>query len=165
MASQKLTGVFPVFQTPVLAGGDESIDAPTLQREIEWWLANRPADKIFVLLTEGAIAWDERARDFDWAVTTALPDLVRGKFQSEPLYVDLTWANHQDQLDLQNARFRQAILDIAAPLHGEPRDALGGRAASRDRSALRPEPHSGYAGVQSGRPPPDVERRRQDPAL
>ena len=86
---------------------------------------------------EGAIAWDERARDFDWAVTTALPDLVRGKFQSEPLYVDLTWANHQDQLDLQNARFRQAILDIAEPLHGKDKDQLDGEDVRQFKTTRR----------------------------
>lgn len=36
MSSQKLRGVFPVFQTPFLEGSEERIDVPTLQREIEW---------------------------------------------------------------------------------------------------------------------------------
>jgi WD40 repeat protein len=108
-----------------------------VQREVQWWFANRPAGKLFVLLTAGTIAWDEDTRDFDWKLTTALPDLVRGKFQSEPLYVDLTWADDQDHLSLQNTRFRQAILDIAAPLHGKDKDQLDGEDVHQFRRTRR----------------------------
>jgi hypothetical protein len=110
----------------LLLASPQAAASKWVQREVKWWFANRPADKLFVLLTAGTIAWDENTRDFDWKFTTALPDLVRGKFQSEPLYVDLTWADDQDHLSLQNTRFRQAILDIAAPLHGKDKDQLDG---------------------------------------
>lgn len=121
----------------LLLASPQAAASKWVQREIEWWCTNRAADKMFVLLTEGAIAWDERTRDFDWTLTTALPDLVRGKFQGEPLYVDLTWARHQEQLDLQNARFRQAILDIAAPLHGKDKDQLDGEDVRQFRKTRR----------------------------
>ena len=110
----------------LLLASPQAAASKWVQREVEWWFANRPADNFFVLLTAGTIAWNEDTRDFDWKLTTALPDLVRGKFQNEPLYVDLTWAEQQDQLGLQNTRFRQAILDIAAPLHGKDKDQLDG---------------------------------------
>jgi hypothetical protein len=68
----------------LLLASPQAAASKWVQREVEWWFANRPADKLFVLLTAGTIAWDENTRDFDWKLTTALPDLVRGKFQSEP---------------------------------------------------------------------------------
>ncbi len=110
----------------LLLASPQAASSKWVQREVEWWLANRAADKILVLLTAGTIVWNEDARDFDWKLTTALPDLMRGKFRSEPLYVDLTWAQQQDQLSLRNTRFRSAILDIAAPLHGKDKDQLDG---------------------------------------
>jgi WD40 repeat protein len=110
----------------LLLASPQAASSKWVQRETEWWLANRAADKILVLLTAGSIVWNEDARDFDWKLTTALPNLMRGKFQSEPLYVDLTWAQQQDQLSLRNTRFRSAILDIAAPLHAKDKDQLDG---------------------------------------
>jgi sugar lactone lactonase YvrE len=121
----------------LLLASPQAAASKWVQREVEWWFANRPADKLFVLLTAGTIAWDENTRDFDWKLTTALPDLVRGKFQSEPLYVDLTWADDQDHLSLQNTRFRQAILDIAAPLHGKDKDQLDGEDVRQFRRTRR----------------------------
>src|SRR5437870_5504712 len=45
-------------------------------REVEWWLANRPAKSILILLTDGEIRWDPEAGGFDWNRTTALPRTV-----------------------------------------------------------------------------------------
>lgn len=98
-------------------------------REIEWWLVNRSASTMFVLLTEGELAWDETAGDFDWSCTTCLPrEVLTGRLRGEPLWVDLRWTRTQprDALSLRNARFRSAVLDVAAPLHGKDKDALDG---------------------------------------
>jgi hypothetical protein len=54
-----------------------------------------------------------------------------------PLYVDLTWADDQDHLSLQNTRFRQTILDIAAPLHGKDKDQLDGEDVRQFRRTRR----------------------------
>lgn len=96
-------------------------------REIEWWLANRSASTMLVLLTDGELAWDEASADFDWNRTTSLPrDVLTGRLHGEPLWVDLRWARSSEVLSLRNARFRSAVLDIAAPLHGKDKDALDG---------------------------------------
>lgn len=96
-------------------------------REIEWWFANRPNGTMFILLTEGELVWDETASDFDWERTSSLPRAqLSGRLGGEPLWVDLRWAKSEDTLSLRNTRFRSAILDIAAPLHGKDKDALDG---------------------------------------
>lgn len=97
-----------------------------VQREIEWWLDNRSAQKMLILLTEGELVWDEAAGDFDWQRTDALPPLLRGRLATEPLWVDLRWAKSGASLDLRNGAFRLAVLDIAAPLHGRSKDELDG---------------------------------------
>jgi hypothetical protein len=96
-------------------------------REIEWWLANRSPSTMLVLLTDGELAWDEGSADFDWTRTTSLPrEVISGRLRGEPLWVDLRWTRGSETLSLRNTRFRSAVLDIAAPLHGKDKDALDG---------------------------------------
>jgi hypothetical protein len=96
-------------------------------REIEWWLTHRSSQTMLIVLTDGDLWWDQTAGDFDWDRTTCLPRaVVSGRFASEPLWVDLSWAKSTGVLTLRHARFRQAVLDLAAPLHGRPKDELDG---------------------------------------
>jgi WD40 repeat protein len=111
--------------------------SPWVTREIEAFLATRSADKILVVLTRGEIVWDSAAADFDWTRTTALPDCLRGRFPEQPLYVDVTWARDEEQLTLRHARFRDAILDLAAPLHGRPKDELDSEDLRQHRKTRR----------------------------
>jgi len=108
----------------ILLASPLSRASPWVAREIEAFLAVRSADRILIVLTRGEIAWDTAARDFDWTRTTALPDCLRGRFADQPLYVDMTWARSTDQLMLRFPRFRDAVLDLAAPLHGKAKDEL-----------------------------------------
>lgn len=101
-------------------------------REIDWWLANRSAQTLLIVVTGGELQWDEAARDFDWARTDCLPRApLAGRLRGEPLWVDLRWAHDGELLTLRQARFRQAVLDIAAPLHGRPKDELDGEDVRR----------------------------------
>ena len=54
--------------------------------------------------------------------------MLRGQFLEEPLYVDLRWTRDSPRADLslKNGRFREAILNIAAPLHGKSKEELDG---------------------------------------
>jgi hypothetical protein len=45
-------------------------------------------------------------------------------FSAEPRHVDLRWAQHAEQLDLRNGRFRDAVAQLAAPIHGVAKDEL-----------------------------------------
>ncbi|MGH7304519.1 MAG: toll/interleukin-1 receptor domain-containing protein, partial [Candidatus Rokuibacteriota bacterium] len=111
--------------------------SPWVSREIEAFLSSRSPDKILIVLTAGEIVWDSAAADFDWARTTALPDCLRRRFTEVPLYVDLTWARSEEQLTLRHPRFRDAILDVAAPLHGKPKDELDSEDLRQHRKTRR----------------------------
>lgn len=97
-----------------------------VQREVEWWLQHRSPQTMLILVTDGELAWDEAAGDFDWAHTDAVAPQLRGRFPSEPLWVDLRWARSGETLSLRHVQFRQAVLDVAAPLHGRSKDELDG---------------------------------------
>ena len=70
---------------------------------------------------------------FDWERTSALPPLLRGRFEDEPLYVDLRWARDENDLSLRHSRFRAVVLDVAAPLHQRPKDELDGEDVRQHR--------------------------------
>jgi WD40 repeat protein len=94
--------------------------------EVTWWLSNRPIDKLLIVLTDGELVWDSTKQDFDWDRTDAVSRGLEGRLSSEPLYVDLRWARTVNDLSLRHTQFRGAVLDLAAPLHGIPKDDLDG---------------------------------------
>ena len=108
-----------------------------VQKEVEWWLQHRPADRLLIVLTEGDLVWNATSADFDWQRTTALPKALARRFASEPLYVDVRWAREAEHLSLRHSQFRDAILDLAAPIHGKDKDLLDGEDVRRFRLARR----------------------------
>lgn len=121
----------------LLMASRKSAGSVWVQKEIHWWLTERSSAKLLVLLTEGELRWDDAKQDFDWERTTALSPALSGKFADEPLYVDLRWTKNVDQLSLGLASFRAAVLDIAAPLHGVPKDELDGEDVREQRRTRR----------------------------
>jgi hypothetical protein len=76
----------------VLLACPSSAKSPGVQHEVEWWLQNKPTGKLLIGLTGGEIVWDEKARDFDWEKTVALPHCLKGSFGGEPLYANFSVA-------------------------------------------------------------------------
>jgi hypothetical protein len=116
----------------LIMASPEAAASQWVAREIDWWLTHRSAQTLLIVLTGGDLSWDKTTGDFDWHRTTCLPRaVVGGRFPSEPLWVDLRWATSGDVLTLRHSRFRQAVLDLAAPLHGRPKDELDGEDVRR----------------------------------
>jgi WD40 repeat protein len=101
-----------------------SAQSPWVTKEIDWWLANRPASKILLLVTDGEINWRSGDRDFDWQQSPALNPTLKGQFMEEPLWVDLRWARSEQNFSLRKERFRSAVLQIAPALYGKQREDL-----------------------------------------
>jgi hypothetical protein len=110
----------------LLLASPEAAASRWVRQEIEWWVGHRPPEKMLVILTDGELVWRAAERDFDWSATTALPPLLSGTVRDEPLYVDLRWAKKSEELSIRHTQFRAAILDLASPLHGRPKDELDG---------------------------------------
>jgi hypothetical protein len=121
----------------VLLASPESARSPWVGREVQHWLAHKPRSNLLVVLTDGSIAWDAAAGDFDWGQTTALPRSLQAVFGQEPRWVDLGWARTQEHLSLDDPRFRDGVADLAAPLHGRPKDELFGEDVRQHRRTLR----------------------------
>jgi hypothetical protein len=95
-------------------------------REAAWWRANRPLDRLLIVLTEGELAWDPALGAFRQDGAAALPPSLDGAFADEPRFLDLRWARGSADLSLQHPRFKNAVADLAATLHGRPKDELLG---------------------------------------
>jgi hypothetical protein len=119
----------------LLLASPQAAASKWVNQEVAWFLRNRTADRVLIVITGGLVSWSADAAEFDWAHTTALPEALRGAYHQEPFYVDLSWA-HQGEF-LHDARFRDVILDLAAPLHGRPKDELDSEDLRQHRRTLR----------------------------
>lgn len=120
----------------LLMASSEAAKSKWVTREIGWWLEQRTSGRILILLTEGEVNWNEAVRDFDWKRTTAIPQVLQGKFLDEPLYVDLRSAKSERNLTLRHTEFRSAVLQVAAPIHGLPMDEMDGQAVRTYRKNI-----------------------------
>ena len=120
----------------VLLASPEAARSPWVNREIEHWIATKPAGRILPVVTDGKWQWDTARGDLT-ADSTAVPDALRGAFAEEPLYLDLRWARDERLLSLQHAPFREAIAQLAAPMHGVSKDELEGEDVRQHRRAHR----------------------------
>ena len=105
----------------VLLASPAAAQSSWVQREIGHWKMNRDPTTFFIVLTDGAIAWDDARGDFDWARTTALSHETFARwFNTEPLWEDATAARS----DQQDDRLRDVARTIAAPMYGVTKDEL-----------------------------------------
>jgi WD40 repeat protein len=120
----------------VLLASPEAARSPWVNKEIEHWVATKSPQRILPVLTGGEWGWDAAAGDFT-GDSTAVPDALRGVFVEEPLYLDLRWARDDVHLNLRHARFRDAIAQLAAPMHGVSKDELESEDVRQHRRARR----------------------------
>ncbi|WP_435603745.1 toll/interleukin-1 receptor domain-containing protein [Streptomyces sp. bgisy130] len=125
------SSAFILLACPSSAGSD------WVQKEINWWRAGLGARRMLIVVTGGELTWDHGAGDFDWEHTTCLPRTMAGMFSDEPRWVDLRWMSEEDPGSLRDSRFQQCVADLAAPLHGRPKEDLIGADVTRQRRTKR----------------------------
>jgi len=121
----------------LLLASPASANSRWVQQETEWWVKNRSVDKLVICLTDGTILWDNQAAAFDWDKTTAIPESLKHAFTAEPLYADFRAAKAAGKLRDSDPSFRSALLSIAAPLMGRPKDELDSEDIRLHRKARR----------------------------
>jgi len=111
----------------ILLASPESACSEWVKQELSAWLEKDPeASRLLIVLTKGVIEWDSGINDFDWGKTSALPDVLVGKFASEPLYENLCWVNEGDSLSLSNAKFTDSIASLSSTITGIRKEDLFG---------------------------------------
>ncbi|MFJ9826737.1 toll/interleukin-1 receptor domain-containing protein [Streptomyces sp. NPDC101160] len=116
----------------------EAAESRWVREEIRYWRHNHGMKQFLIALSDGHIAWNSTAVDFDWDLTTALPQELRGAFTSEPLWVDLrSFRDSGERSMAPGEPFRDRVASLAAPLHGLPKDALDSEDLRMQRKAVR----------------------------
>ncbi|GAA0236490.1 TIR domain-containing protein [Cryptosporangium japonicum] len=119
-----------VFASP------ESARSTWVGREIEYWLERHAragyVDRLIIVHTGGTLRWDKDRSDFS-PDSNALPPALRGRYRSEPLWVDLTWFAGAR---FRRRRLRQDLATIAAELVGRPKEEILRIDASRTRQIV-----------------------------
>lgn len=120
----------------VLLCSPESATSEWVNREVATWLERKPLDHLLVVVTDGSLSFRADG-SVDDDVTTCLPRSLVDVLTGEPRWLDLRWARDDAQLDLRNGRFRAAIADLAAPIHGIAKDDLESEDVRQQRRARR----------------------------
>jgi len=118
----------------ILLASPESGRSAWVQREVDWWLANRSAARLIVVVTSGTLAWDQATGRVDEQRTDALPPAFTERRLPEPLWVDLRPLRAAEPTD---PAYQAAVVDIAATLHGIPKDDLVGEQIRQHRRRRR----------------------------
>ena len=121
----------------ILLASPEAARSHWVGEEIKYWVSNKGADHLLVVVTDGTWTWDTGKGDLSPASTAANPAL-RGVFPAEPKYLDMTWAR-------RDARPYSAQCRLPGP----DRHAGGGHPAMSPRKKLRAR-MSGRSGGLTG---------------
>ncbi|MGX4656876.1 hypothetical protein ACWCHM_24635 [Micromonospora sp. SCSIO 07396] len=110
--------------------------------ELERWLRTKGPERIMIVVTGGEWRWDNALDDLDvTAAGNAAHPVLRGKFSSEPRFIDMRWIEKLPDLTPQTlttqAQFREQLLELAAPLHGRPKEDLDSEAVRQERKTRR----------------------------
>ncbi|RPF44972.1 WD40 repeat protein [Streptomyces sp. Ag109_G2-6] len=108
-----------------------------VREEIGFWTANRSMDRFLIAVSDGTIAWDAENNDWAWDRTDCLPEVLRGAFRKEPLWVDLTAVRQAGLYSLRDAPFRDAVATLLAPLRGQTKDQVDSEDLRQRRTAVR----------------------------
>ena len=120
----------------VLLASPEAAKSEWVNREIDHWLVSRPIDRILPVVTDGEWQWERERATFS-ETSTAVPESLRSRFTDEPRHLDLRWAQSESDLNLRTAGFRDAIAELAAPMHHVAKDELEGEDLKQHRRTIR----------------------------
>ena len=118
----------------VLLLSEEAAGSEWVNREVEYWVANKDISRLVPVVTDGEFGWEEG--DISTS-STAAPPALSGVFSEEPRWVDLRWARYDEHLDLSDPRFSDAVADIASAIRGVPKDELASEEVVQHRRTVR----------------------------
>ena len=115
----------------VLLLSPDAASSEWVGKEIEHWIASKPADRILPVVTDGEFMW------VGDVAGSSVPPALHGVFQEEPRWVDLRFAKGDENLDLKNPEFSSAVADIASAVRGIPKDELASEEVRQHRRTVR----------------------------
>ncbi|MFC2146077.1 TIR domain-containing protein [Acidobacteriota bacterium] len=88
-----------------------------VQDEIKYWCESlQRKDRLIIVHIKDDIKLNLKYKKLDWEGTNALPKLLKNYVKSIPFYVDLRWAQKDEDFVLSNAEFKKIVRNITARL-------------------------------------------------
>ena len=119
----------------ILLASPEAVASPWVTKEVEWWCQHRSIATYCSFSRAVRSSGIHQSGDFDWDRTNALPERLRGVFADEPRWIDFRWARTETDVSFNHPAFREGVANLAAPLHGRPKDEIIGEDVSGQRRA------------------------------
>src|SRR5262245_38605703 len=118
----------------ILLASPEAAASQWVNKEAAFWLEHKSAAMLLIALTEGEIAWDHAGGDFVWKEGSPLPPALKGRFASEPKWIDLR--AYRAGTRPRDNKFKELGADFAAAIHGVPKEDLLSQELNQQRRAL-----------------------------
>jgi tetratricopeptide (TPR) repeat protein len=118
----------------ILLASPEAAASRWVDKEAAYWLENKSSETFLIALTDGELGWDESANDFAASTNMALPPVLRGRFPSEPKWVDLR--PYRAGANVRDPAFMALAADFAAAVRGVPKEDLLSEELRQQRRAL-----------------------------
>jgi outer membrane protein OmpA-like peptidoglycan-associated protein len=114
----------------------ETATSPWIQKEIEYWITNRPIKNFHIAWLSGDFAMDNVMNQVIWTETTMLPGFLNEHIATIPNYLDLRKYRDVSELNIKvNPEFRSDLLKLSAALHNTTVEILDGRHIREYRKA------------------------------
>jgi tetratricopeptide (TPR) repeat protein len=118
----------------VLLASPEAAASRWVCKEVGYWLEHKSVDTVLVALTDGVLIWDDAVGDFAWSEHSPLPPVLRRSFSGEPKWVDLR--AYRNSASPRDRKFIELGADLAAAIHGVPKEDLLSQEVRQQRRAL-----------------------------
>jgi len=117
----------------IVLASPEAAASPWVAKEVAYWLERKTAETLLIGVTDGSLAWDNSFGDLAWREGMPLPVVLKGRFASEPKWVDLR--AYRDRADTRDAKFTELAADFAAAIRGMPKEDLLSQEVREQRRA------------------------------
>ena len=124
----------------ILLASPEAACSEWINREVQWWLENKPnpLDRLLIAVTEGQPTWEAGPPSVDEESSDVLPVALRGRYAAEPpRWVDLRSVRIRSHDGGHRTGLQEALADLASPLLGKPKDLLYGDTIRQYRRNMR----------------------------
>ena len=134
-----IVGALGASRHLLVLASPEAAASQWVNREVEHWRSISAAGRQLAACGHpgrgrgGTRRWAPSMR----GSSTALPPALLDAFAEEPRYVDLRGAESTRARGGKDPRIAAAVADLAAPLHGRPKDQLVGEDLRQHRRLLR----------------------------
>ncbi|TCB97303.1 TIR domain-containing protein [Micromonospora zingiberis] len=122
-----ITAVLDQSEYFILLASTEAAASSWVNREIEYWLDHKSAERLLIAITngtDGKIVWDATTKTFHEGMT-CIPPALHGRLPEQPRCIDLREVRSEN-FSAQDPRFKERVAELAAPLHGIAKDDLIG---------------------------------------